>query len=292
MIPLGRGADIEFRRVRLQVFGHVTLTLDGRCVNLPRKTAALLAMLTVDGGRDREWLAGVIWPEVTTERGLHDLRNALYELRKVAPDVVDAGKKRAGDVVRRHGLVGFQTVELSELVETDIGRFRELARIPTGAAFELYGGELCEDLTGIKSESWHEWLDKRREELHQIALRCGADLVRNLTRLSLHYEAIEVARRLVRMDSYFEPAHRLLMRALAAAGRNAEATLHYEAMEASFRRELACRPSQKTIALGEALRGAARGHRRVSVMAPPGAAGPDSPNREPFPVAASDLARD
>jgi adenylate cyclase len=66
--------------------------------------------------------------------------------------------------------------------------------------------------------------------------------------------AIETARRLIRLDPLNEEAHRLLIRALAAAGRRSEALTHFNELEALLEKELQAAPEPETHTLVDAIR--------------------------------------
>ena len=56
---------------------------------LERKHAALLAYLRLEGATPRGRLAGLLWPEVGSERARGNLRQRLSRLRQEAGEIVD-----------------------------------------------------------------------------------------------------------------------------------------------------------------------------------------------------------
>src|SRR5262245_46219404 len=73
-------------RFTLRLFGPLQVLVHG--VPMPRVSTRsrewLLALLALRHGRavDRSWLAGTLWPGSNESQALHNLRNALLELRK------------------------------------------------------------------------------------------------------------------------------------------------------------------------------------------------------------------
>lgn len=72
--------------LEIRLLGGFEVVRDGRAVSDFRtlKARALLVYLALHGGRplSRAMLAGLLWPEQTTERATHSLRQALTFLRQ------------------------------------------------------------------------------------------------------------------------------------------------------------------------------------------------------------------
>jgi hypothetical protein len=116
----------------------------------------------------------------------------------------------------------------------------------------LVRGELLEELN-IESEPWRDWVEGERE---RFRLRLTSALTRyaeDSTAAGLHDQAIAAARRLVHLDNLCEGSHRILMRALAAAGQRASALQQFRALTKILRAELAVGPDPETKALAKEL---------------------------------------
>lgn len=239
--------------------GVLDLTLLGGCqgscgpdrpLRLSNKKAwALLAYLALQPGRafDREHLAGLLWGDRFDEQSRKSLRQTLYEIRTALGD--DAGKylDTTRDTIRVNG----------EDLAVDALRFHALTAGDDEEALadadRLYQGLLLQGLdTG--EEAFEEWLAAERARLHVRA--CG--VLERLAALRLEdgdfAAAIETARRLIGLDPLNEEAHRLLIRALAAAGRRSEALTHFKELEALLDKELQAPPEPETQALADAVR--------------------------------------
>lgn len=194
-----------------------------------RKQRALIAAVALRlGVRSREGLIAELWPESDEERGRQSLRHALYEINSaVGADLITAvhdGLRIAESV----------TVDLRELERAVAGATDEDLR----RALELYTGDLCPEVEGVDGEA-------ERVRLRGLFASAGERLAaRRLA--SDPREAAAIARRVIEVDPYREEAHRILLRALAAAGDLASAAVHYRRLTALLREELGVEPSAET----------------------------------------------
>src|SRR6185436_10251941 len=96
----------------LQTFGGLSLIRaeTREAMGAPRrKPLALLAAIAAKGpaGAPRDWLAGLLWPELSPSRARHTLAQTIYALRRELGDT---------DVIR-----GTDTLWLDErLIQTDL----------------------------------------------------------------------------------------------------------------------------------------------------------------------------
>src|SRR5688500_5303447 len=90
-------ADNAARAFSMRRFGPFEVRIDDR--PLPpfrvRKSQAVLALLGLRRGGEveRDWLAGLLWPEGAPHRGRHSLRNCLSDLRQALGP--EAGRLRS-----------------------------------------------------------------------------------------------------------------------------------------------------------------------------------------------------
>ena len=120
-------------------------------------------------------------------------------------------------------------------------------------AVGLYGGRLLGDMS-IAEEAWTEWLEAERQRLEGLALDAMVKLGERHLQLGDHGQAREAAQRAIAVSSLREDAHRLMMRALAAGGRRADALKHYDQLAALLKRELNVEPDAATLSLAADLR--------------------------------------
>jgi DNA-binding SARP family transcriptional activator/tetratricopeptide (TPR) repeat protein len=247
-------------RLRIEILGPVRVELDGAPLVVDtRKAIALLAFLAVTGRRaSRETLAALLWPE-SDEAGAHGaLRRTLSVLKAALGGV--------GLVIDR-GSVAFRPDEL----EVDVWRFRAaLARVrghdhgPNGIcreclhvldeAIALDRGEFMAGFALRSSEAFDDW-QSAEAEAHRRELTGALErLARGRAAESSWEAAIAAARRWLEFDGLHEPAQRLLMSALAAAGESGAALRQYRECVRTLDRELGVAPLAETTALAEAIR--------------------------------------
>ena len=109
------------------------------------------------------------------------------------------------------------------------------------AACELYAGPLLTDLS-IAEDAWSDWLGSERERLEGIALDALVGHSHQELQAGNAEAALKVANRAIAVNSLREDAHRLIIQALAATGRKAEALKHYQYLAALLKRELSTVP--------------------------------------------------
>jgi len=205
---------------------------DGTPISLRgQKAWAVLARLVLaERPVPRRELAAELFPDTIDPLG--SLRWCLAAIRKA----LGSSEAFVGDPVD-HRLPAGTTVDVVEVLA---------GRLPDGPL-----GDLLEGVDPQAGPELATWLLVARQ---QVASRVDA-LLREQAIAALsrreHDRAIAVAERLVRRDPYDEGAHVLLVRGLAAAGREDAALAHVEALDATFRRELGVPPS-------DAVRSAAR----------------------------------
>ena len=228
----------------VNVLGPLSILVDGRpLIHAPKKGKALLAYLAiVREPVSRERLADLLWPYQGSEQARHSLRNCLLDVRK------HLGASR--EMLRSD----FTSCWLQ--AETDLQRFLDLARSGSraalGAAGKLVRGELMDDFV-VNSEPWCEWCDGERERVRELLNRALTKYSEASTAAGQQEEAIEAARRLVKLDNLHEPAHRCLMRALAAAGWRSAALQQYKKLQKILQDELGVTPDAASRELAEEL---------------------------------------
>ncbi|AKU93126.1 transcriptional regulator, AfsR/DnrI/RedD family [Vulgatibacter incomptus] len=202
-------------------------------VELERKTAALLAVLAVDGPTSRSRIAGLLWPDSDEARARANLRQALSRLRKLTNvDLVDAG----------------DPLQLADGVDVDL---RDLRRTLLGGALPneslrstILTGQDFSDCDELAS-----WIEGASTDLGRLVL---ASLEREADRLEKDerpLQAVPLAERLIARDPYSERAHRRLIRLHYLAGDRAAALRAFERARRTLLDELGVEPDPETLAL-------------------------------------------
>lgn len=251
--------------VLIRLLGGFRLSVAGREVtSLPRKAQALLGYLAMQDGRPvtRETVSDLLWTDRGAEQARHSLRQTLLVLRRA---LRDAG----GDVIANNpSTLAF----VPGMVETDVGRFRLLARSSERAllaeASELYDGSLLDRFPPVGGD-FDDWLIVARSEVSDVAI----DALRRLTDACLAAgdvaPAVTAAERMLALDLLREDSHRLLMEVYLRAGRRADAIRQYDACVEVLRRELDVGPSEETEGVATRLRNQETLAAHQTILSPP-----------------------
>lgn len=217
------------------------------------KVRALFAYLVMEMERPhgRETLAGMFWPETSTESALANLRYALADLRKVIQDE----KARLPYLFISRESLQFNAnsdflldaVEFQRLINTNtIENLKQ--------ALALYRGDFLEGFPAIEGEFFEEWLILKREQFRQQAIEKLQALASHHEERCEYQQALSYARRQIELEPWLEEAHQQLMRLLALDGQRSAALAQFETCRRMLDSEMSIEPSQETIQLYESIR--------------------------------------
>ncbi len=245
-------------RLEIDLFGPLSIRVNG--TPLPpmpsRKGAYLLALLTLRHGREveRDYLAGLLWPDSDQEKALFNLRQMLLRVRQALGD--EAWRI---DAPSRHTLRLDLRGASADVVEFDA----ELSRSEPEAwrtAVARYRGPFLEGC----SEQWAFSPRREREDAYVAALeKLSAEAVSH----GDYAAAQSYLRRVIAVDPLHEGAYRSLMQALASAGEYAEATHLYRELRVLLQRELNASPAPDTVETYQKLRSLGEAPVQASVRA-------------------------
>jgi TolB-like protein/Flp pilus assembly protein TadD len=234
-------------KFRLTLLGRFELSGPGGVVDLPsKKLAGLLAFLACSAPepQPRERLTNLLWGSHFEAQARQNFRKALSRLRPALGEdvLISDGEK----VSLSPGVIACDVTQFETLV-------RDGGRDALGQALELYQGRLLAD-TSIPEEAWTEWVDARRQRLEGLALDAMVKVGEHELQSGNPDAALRVANQAIAINNLREDGHRLVLRALAASGRRADALKHYENLVALLKRELNVEPDSGTKALAAELR--------------------------------------
>jgi len=255
-------------QLRLALLGPPEASLGKRVLKFPtRKTLALLAYLTAEGGEQRrEHLAALLWPEATTTRSNASLRNTLGHLQAALRAA--SGRAQTNYISVTHGALGLNAEASIELDLNAVERAYVLARaersgrttppsvasLPFLQAAAGYRGDFLAGFSLGDAPGFDDWVGTQREVWRR---RMG--LV--LDRLSeIQYAAgeftstAETSAAWIALDALNERAYRRKMRAHFAAGERGQALETYAACRAMLAQELNAEPEPDTDALAAHIR--------------------------------------
>jgi class 3 adenylate cyclase len=239
---VARMRDVADPKFRLSVLARFTLAGPHGAVDLPnKKLAGLLAYLacTAPAPQSREKLEALLWGSHFQTQARQNLRQALFRLRRtLGPGaLISEGDK----VALAPGVIDCDAVRLRDL-------FGEGSRASLAAAADLYQDRFLCDIN-IAEEAWTDWLTAERTRLERLALDAMVRHAEQTLQTGDAEQALKVASRAIVVNALREDAHRLIIQALAAAGRKPEALKHYQDLVALLRRELNTEPDSLTRSL-------------------------------------------
>lgn len=228
---------------------------DGSVDELERKTAALLAVLAIDGPSGRSRLAGLLWPDATEERARANLRQLLLRLRKLA----------GGDLVEGEPL------RLAQAVSFDIERLETA----TALGNEPMTPSLLAGLEFDDCAELADWLADARERTRRLLVTTLEAESERLERAGLHADALLFADRARAVDPLVERSQRRVMRLHTLLGDRAAALAAYRSCTEVLARQLGVGPDPETqelarqIERGAAARAPTQPQLPSSVLRPP-----------------------
>jgi DNA-binding SARP family transcriptional activator len=213
---------------------------------LPYQAQRLIAYLALAGKtHDRVAIASSLWLDVDDGRARRNLRAAMWQVRRVRPDLIS----QEGDYV-----------QLGDAVVVDVRRMHDLARALTAGADTAPNEIEVELLSADLLPDWSdEWVVVERERIRQLRLHALEDLGRHYTLLGHHAAAVDTALIAVAAEPLRESAQRVLIEAHLAERNVSEAANQLEHYQALLRSSLDVDPSDELVELVH--RGHTRGHR-------------------------------
>ncbi len=249
----------ESPQFEIDLFGPVSIRVQG--TNLPllpsRKGVYLLALLALrhDRNVERDYLAGLLWPDSEQEKALYNLRQMLSRLRQALG--VEAWRL---DAPTRHTL----HLDVHGAVVDVVAFDAALARKEPDAwrtAVALYRGPLLEGCD-------EEWVFSARREREHAFLAALERLATHAANEGDHTAAASYLHQVIAVDALREGAYRSLMRVYEAAGEVAEATHLYRELRLLLHRDLKTTPALETVELYHQIRAGAQDDARSRAASP------------------------
>ena len=222
------------RPLQLMLLGCFTLLRGGEEIELPMSAQRLVAFLALhERPLSRAYLAGVLWPECSTERSLADLRTALWRANRCDAQLITAAGMR---------------LCLNANVQVDVRMLRAFGRAVSHAGTNM-SAALAEmawmDLSLDLLPDWYDdWLVDDREGVRQLRLHALERMTGELSLSGRHTEAIQTALAAVRLEPLRETAHAALIKAHLAEGNRSEALRQFYRCRDLLAAELAVEPSE------------------------------------------------
>jgi predicted ATPase/DNA-binding SARP family transcriptional activator len=236
-------------QLTLSLLGTFQVTIADKPITTFRSVnvQGLLVYLALEADRthSREVLATLFWSDEPDEVAKQNLRQSLYQLRQVF-----------GDYALSYLHITRQTAQFNRdsAYYLDVQQFLEAVEQGNlNAAASLYTGDLLPGFT-CPSLEFEEWLRRKRERLHQSALKMLFEWTEQQIAESQFAAAQATARRQLNLEPWHEPAHRQLLQTLFLNGERNAALAHFDVCKAVLLEELGAEPDAQTVALVEQIR--------------------------------------
>ena len=184
------------------------------------KPLALLAYCASARNRDhsRDLLASLLWPQAGGDRSRHNLRQALWRLRRAVGNALET----RDDVV----------VRLDPSVATDREHFLEAAHRDDGeGALREYGGPFLAGLSLPDGDAFEDWASLERRHLEESLLRVVEPYLLDLLRRGRPAQGREALQRLLQVAPEHVEARRIAVDVLLLLGDRAAARGEAEVLE-------------------------------------------------------------
>ncbi len=265
----------------ITTLNELTFQINGEPVTgfSSRKAEALLVYLAVEKGiaHRRESLFTLLWPGMPETSARNNLRQVLYALRKILPEVTTTEDDDTVPLL----LTDRQTVQINPAaaLNLDVNQINQwLEVVQVHEHMNLAGCEDCLQLLEKvvsryrgsflanfyleDSSEFEDWAEANREDYRRKALGALETLAEIVIQKGNYETAGTYAEGQLKIDPLRESAYRQLMELYSKSGQRAEALRTYQRCARILDIELGTTPSRETTALyeiisGEDLRGAA-----------------------------------
>lgn len=223
-----------------------------------RKAEALVVYLACNPQpHDREWLAELLWDDLSSERGRANLSVLLSSLRPTLGPYLQANRLTVGlRTDSRYWLdVAHFERDLTDLppaISRSAPAAGETERLAN--AMQLYRGDFLQGFGISNSAGFEDWMRSEQERLRRLAISARQRLASAYQLAGRPTAAIEQAELALRHDPLQEWPHLLLMELLAAIGRRAAALDAYERYRRTLTTELGIEPAESLRTLATRLR--------------------------------------
>jgi DNA-binding SARP family transcriptional activator len=251
--------------LKLKLLGTFQLTINEEPIRSfgYEKIKGLLAYLVTeaDSSHDREEIATMFWPTLSSKAARVNLRRALSNLRNILKET----KEKSRFLLSDRQSIGFN---FSKPHDIDLANFQELVSAGSNKQFRLeeicpqtvtnlekavclYSGVFLSQVRIDDSELFDNWLRLKRQQLHQQAVDACTML---LTYSEKHYSLPDMyrhAQKLLELEPWNETAHESLMKLFATNRKRSAALLQYQRYQQVLHQELGAKPERRMVKLYE-----------------------------------------
>ena len=210
--------------IQARFLGAPVIQKDGREIFFPyNKVNALVYYILVKGTVMRDELSGVLWADKPDAIARKNLRNAIYETKKIlGPDVFISPRKA---IIKVNPAIRVQ-VDVKEF-EADPGR-----------NLELYQGAFLQGFFIKDAAEYENWYLTERDRLEGLYMDALLQKLKEAVAVKNLAKVTRYGRMLIAHDPYDESIYTLLLQTYCEQGNMKQATELYEEMKKLFREEL------------------------------------------------------
>jgi DNA-binding SARP family transcriptional activator len=219
---------------QLLLMGGFELRCREEAVLLPLGAQRVLAFLALrDAPLMRTYIGETLWFESHLRRAGANLRSAVWRVRRLSDELLDASGNR---------------LKLAPGVRVDVNEGRALARRLLDRSVRCAPGDLGPAAVAALSADllpeWSDdWLLLERDRWNQVRVHALEAQTERLLGLGNYSQAVEAALAAVGVEPLRESAHRLLIRVHAAEGNWSEALSQYHRYRRLAHREFRIAPT-------------------------------------------------
>ncbi len=210
-----------------------SILLDGQPVVLPFKRAdALVYYLAVNRTASRQELIALLWEGEDEAKGLKNLRNALYTIKKALGGDILLSPQKA-------------TIRLNPQWEIDC----DYDRFTRQGDFSAYHGPFLSGFSVRGAFALDEWIFRTREKLHMQYLQSLQEQARLARREQRYDDAIRMGQSFLAEEPYDEAMAAFLMQCFKETSQFARAIQIYQKLKDLLSREMGADPLESTTML-------------------------------------------
>jgi len=245
----------------LYLLGSPRLELNDQVVKVDRRKAiALAAYLAIaGGGRPRESLAALFWPQLDQKRSRAALRRTLATLKAgIGPEWLSI--ERESLALESHDDLWIDVEQFENLLAQCKIHSHQSDQVcqeclnPLSQAIELYRDDFMAGFTLRDSPGFDDWQLFQREALRRKLNNALERVINCYTANKQFEQAISYAQRWLALEPLHEPAHRQLMQLYVWVDQPTAALRQYQECVRQLKSELGMQPQQATTQLCQAIR--------------------------------------
>lgn len=210
--------------IQARLLGAPVIKKDGKEIFFPyNKVNALVYYLLVKGTVMRDELSGVLWADKPDAIARKNLRNAIYETKKIlGPDVFISPRKAI--------------IKVNPAIRTEVDA-RAFEEDP-GRNLDLYQGAFLQGFFIKDAAEYESWYLTERDRLEALYMDALLQKLKEAVAVRNQAKVTRYGRMLIAHDPYDESIYTLLLRTYCEQGNMKQAVDLYEEMKKLFREEL------------------------------------------------------